>query len=43
MLIEPQGLMLPERLGKYKNSPHLVSNPRPFRIVVFSALTFEQA
>jgi hypothetical protein len=25
----PQGLVRPERLGKFKNSPHRVLNPRP--------------
>jgi hypothetical protein len=28
-LSEPQGLMWPEGLGKFKNSPRRVSNPRP--------------
>jgi hypothetical protein len=26
---KPQGLVQPEGLGKFKNSPHRVSNPRP--------------
>jgi hypothetical protein len=29
-LSKPQGLVRPEGLGKFKNSPHRVSNPRPF-------------
>jgi hypothetical protein len=28
-LSKPQGLVLPEGLGKFKNSPHRVLNPRP--------------
>jgi hypothetical protein len=28
-LSKSQGLVRPEGLGKYKNSPHRVSNPRP--------------
>jgi hypothetical protein len=28
-LSKPQGLVRPEELGKFKNSPHRVSNPRP--------------
>jgi hypothetical protein len=32
-LIEPQGLMRPEGLGKFKNSPHRVSIPRPSGLV----------
>jgi hypothetical protein len=29
MLSKPQGLVRPEGLGKFKNSPHRESNPRP--------------
>jgi hypothetical protein len=35
-LTKPQGLVRPEGLGKFKNSPHRVSNPRTFRHYVFS-------
>jgi hypothetical protein len=32
-LSKPQGLLWPEGLFKFKNSPHLVSNPQPSGIV----------
>jgi hypothetical protein len=38
MLDKPQSLVRPEGLGKFKNSPHRVSNPRPSGLL-HSALT----